>query len=107
MCLFIAAYMGFMWMLLLVAHGQRDSKAFFLNRHIQKSFSEKIFDSMSLGDMFTWANTSLLSNLYGVYPGKMHLCHLYVHRGPEVTLSACRLKTLLTVCFSQELFWEE
>lgn len=25
---------------------------------------------MSLGEVFTWANTSLLSNLFGVYPGK-------------------------------------
>ncbi|CAK6964402.1 polycystic kidney disease protein 1-like 2 [Scomber scombrus] len=65
----ILTYMGFLWMLLLVAYGQRDPNAFFLNKHIRKSFSEDITDSMSLGDVFTWANTSLLNNLFGVYPG--------------------------------------
>ncbi|XP_070832678.1 polycystin-1-like protein 2 [Chaetodon trifascialis] len=65
----ILTYMGFMWMLLLVAYGQRDPNAFFLNRHIRNSFRRNITDSMSLGDVFTWANTSLLSNLFGVYPG--------------------------------------
>lgn len=57
-------------MLLLVAYGQRDPNAFFLNQHIQNSFSGNTSDSMSLRDVFTWANTSLLSNLFGAYPGK-------------------------------------
>ncbi|XP_034143251.1 polycystic kidney disease protein 1-like 2 [Esox lucius] len=65
----IIAYMGFMWMLLLVAYSQRDTNAFFLNQHIRQSFSQGISDSMTLSDVFTWANTSLLSNLFGVYPG--------------------------------------
>ncbi|XP_071754722.2 polycystin-1-like protein 2 [Centroberyx gerrardi] len=65
----ILTYMGFMWMLLLLAYGQRDPNAFFLSRHIRQSFSKGISDSMSLRDVFTWANTSLLSNLFGVYPG--------------------------------------
>jgi hypothetical protein len=30
----VAAYMGFMWMLLLVAYGQRDPNAYFLTEHI-------------------------------------------------------------------------
>lgn len=57
-------------MLLLVAYGQRDPNTFFLNQHIQKSFSNKISGSMSLNDVLTWANTSLLRNLFGKYPGK-------------------------------------
>ncbi|XP_045910422.1 polycystic kidney disease protein 1-like 2 [Micropterus dolomieu] len=65
----ILTYMGFLWMLLLVAYGRRDPNAFFLNQHIQDSFSREISDSMNLGDVFTWANTSLLNNLFGVYPG--------------------------------------
>ncbi|XP_037646091.1 polycystic kidney disease protein 1-like 2 [Sebastes umbrosus] len=66
----ILTYMGFMWMLLLVAYGQRDPNAFFLNRHIRGSFSGGISHSMSLGDVFTWAKTTLLSNLFSKdYPG--------------------------------------
>ncbi|XP_034549878.1 polycystic kidney disease protein 1-like 2 [Notolabrus celidotus] len=65
----ILIYMGYMWMLLLVAYGQKDPNAFFLNRHIRHSFSRGITNSMSLGKVFTWANTSLLGNLFGVYPG--------------------------------------
>ncbi|KAI3355890.1 hypothetical protein L3Q82_004434 [Scortum barcoo] len=69
MCPFVAAYVLFLWMLLLVAYGQRDPNAYLLNQHIRNSFSTAISDSMSLGDVFTWANTSLLNNLFGVYPG--------------------------------------
>ncbi|XP_068186396.1 polycystin-1-like protein 2 [Antennarius striatus] len=65
----ILTYMGFMWMLLLVAYGQRDPNAFYLNEHIRNSFTENIPDSMGLGDVFIWAETSLLSNLFGDYPG--------------------------------------
>ncbi|AWP12851.1 putative polycystic kidney disease protein 1-like 2 [Scophthalmus maximus] len=65
----IFIYTGFMWMLLLVAHGQRDPNAFFLHQHIRKSFGGGLSRSMSLGDVFAWANTSLLSNLFGAYPG--------------------------------------
>ncbi|XP_028258061.1 polycystic kidney disease protein 1-like 2 [Parambassis ranga] len=65
----ILAYMGFMWMLLLVAYGQRDPNAYFLTQHIRQSFSKGISDSMSIQDVFNWANTTLLSNLFGEHPG--------------------------------------
>ncbi|KAM8893485.1 polycystin-1-like protein 2 [Spinachia spinachia] len=65
----IVAYMGFMWMLLLVAYGQRDPNAYFLTQHIRQSFSRGISDSMSIQQMFNWANTTLLSNLFGEHPG--------------------------------------
>uniref|UniRef100_A0A3B3HKL2 Polycystic kidney disease 1 like 2a n=1 Tax=Oryzias latipes TaxID=8090 RepID=A0A3B3HKL2_ORYLA len=61
-------YMGFMWVLLLVAYGQRDPNAYFLTRHIRQSFSKGISDTMSIQDVFTWANTTLLNNLFGEYP---------------------------------------
>uniref|UniRef100_A0A3B4T5N7 Polycystic kidney disease protein 1-like 2 n=1 Tax=Seriola dumerili TaxID=41447 RepID=A0A3B4T5N7_SERDU len=61
-------YMGFMWMLLLVAYGQRDPNAYFLTQHIRQSFSKGISDSMSIQDVFSWANTTLLSNLFGERP---------------------------------------
>lgn len=69
----LSAYIGFMGMLLLVAYGQRDPNAFFLNQHIRKSFSSDISASMSVDDVLTWANTSLLRNLFGQYPGKWDL----------------------------------
>ncbi|KAM4743702.1 polycystin-1-like protein 2 [Anableps anableps] len=65
----ILAYMGFMWVLLLVAYGQRDPNAYFLSRHIRQSFSKGISNTMSIQDVFNWANTTLLTNLYGDYPG--------------------------------------
>lgn len=65
--------MGFMWMLLLVAYGQRDPNAYFLTQHIRQSFSKGISDSMSIQDVFNWANTTLLSNLFGDHPGNMAL----------------------------------
>ncbi|XP_024919509.1 polycystic kidney disease protein 1-like 2 [Cynoglossus semilaevis] len=65
----IFIYTGFMWMLLLVAYGQKDPNAFLLKQHIRTSFDPAISQSMSLRDVFQWANTSLLSNLFGNYPG--------------------------------------
>ncbi|XP_066568584.1 polycystin-1-like protein 2 [Amia ocellicauda] len=65
----ILAYIGFLWMLLLVAYGQRDPHAFFLTQHIEKSFTSGTSDSMSHQDVFTWVNTTVLSNLFGQYPG--------------------------------------
>ncbi|XP_072321390.1 polycystin-1-like protein 2 [Eucyclogobius newberryi] len=65
----IVAYMGFMWMLLLVAYGQRDPNAYFLTQHIRQSFSKGISDTMNIQDVFGWANATLLSNLFGDYPG--------------------------------------
>uniref|UniRef100_A0A3Q2DCI5 Polycystic kidney disease protein 1-like 2 n=1 Tax=Cyprinodon variegatus TaxID=28743 RepID=A0A3Q2DCI5_CYPVA len=47
----------------------RDPNAFFLNRHIRQSFSKRISNTMSIRDVFDWANTTLLRNLYGDYPG--------------------------------------
>lgn len=81
--------MGFLWMLLLVAYGQRDPNAFFLNQHIRDSFSADISDSMSLDDVFTWANTSLLSNLFGVYPGKKYTVHLGYFRNKRNEQGTC------------------
>ncbi|XP_054627000.1 polycystic kidney disease protein 1-like 2 [Dunckerocampus dactyliophorus] len=65
----ILAYMGFMWMLLLVAYGQRDPNAYFLTQHIRQSFSKGVADTMSIQDVFNWANTTLLSSLFGDHPG--------------------------------------
>ncbi|XP_048041522.1 LOW QUALITY PROTEIN: polycystic kidney disease protein 1-like 2 [Megalobrama amblycephala] len=65
----ILVFLGFLWMLLLVAYGQRDENGFYLTHHIRQSFSNGISDSMNHNDVFTWANTVLLSNLFGEYPG--------------------------------------
>ncbi|KAI5608598.1 polycystic kidney disease protein 1-like 2, partial [Silurus asotus] len=65
----ILIYIGFLWMLLLVAYGQRDPNAYYLTQHIQQSFKNGIADSMSYKDVFTWANTSLLNNVFGRQPG--------------------------------------
>ncbi|MGH0120311.1 UNVERIFIED_CONTAM: hypothetical protein FKN15_057213 [Acipenser sinensis] len=64
-----SAYIGFLWMLLLVAYGQRDPNGYFLTSHIRQSFTSDLSDSMKHGDFFNWANSTLLSNLYGPYPG--------------------------------------
>uniref|UniRef100_A0A8C9MUS2 Polycystin 1 like 2/pseudo n=1 Tax=Serinus canaria TaxID=9135 RepID=A0A8C9MUS2_SERCA len=65
----ILAYLGFLWMLLLVAYGQRDPNSYYLNKHIEDSFTDGFHDVYSYQDFFTWANTTLLKNLYGTYKG--------------------------------------
>ncbi|NXG55348.1 PK1L2 protein, partial [Hemiprocne comata] len=65
----ILAYLGFLWMLLLVAYGQRDPNSYYLNKHIESSFTDGFHDIYSYQDFFTWANTTLVKNLYGSYKG--------------------------------------
>ncbi|XP_056621432.1 polycystic kidney disease protein 1-like 2 [Triplophysa dalaica] len=65
----ILIYVGFLWMLLLVAYSQRDPNAYYLTQHIRQSFSNGISESMEQKDIFNWGKTSLLNNLFGQYPG--------------------------------------
>ncbi|KAM6057828.1 polycystin-1-like protein 2 [Chlamydotis macqueenii] len=65
----ILAYLGFLWMLLLVAYGQRDPNSYYLNKHIENSFTDGFHDVCSYRDFFMWANTTLVKNLYGSYKG--------------------------------------
>ncbi|KAM4767576.1 polycystin-1-like protein 2 [Cyanocitta cristata] len=65
----ILAYLGFLWMLLLIAYGQRDPNSYYLNKHIEDSFTDGFHDVYSYQDFFVWANTTLLKNLYGSYKG--------------------------------------
>ncbi|KAF1589543.1 UNVERIFIED_CONTAM: Polycystic kidney disease protein 1-like 2, partial [Eudyptes pachyrhynchus] len=65
----ILAYLGFLWMLLLVAYGQRDPNSYYLNKHIENIFTDGFHDVYSYQDFFTWANTTLVKNLYGSYKG--------------------------------------
>ncbi|XP_058257289.1 polycystin-1-like protein 2 [Hemibagrus wyckioides] len=65
----ILIYVGFLWMLLLVAYGQRDPNAYYLTQHIQQSFRTGIADSMTYKGVFTWANTTLLNSVFGQQPG--------------------------------------
>lgn len=71
---FFPAYLGFLWMLLLVAYGQRDPNSYYLNKHIEDSFTDGFHDVYSYQDFFTWANTTLLKNLYGSYKGADSHC---------------------------------
>ncbi|XP_004690218.1 PREDICTED: polycystic kidney disease protein 1-like 2 [Condylura cristata] len=65
----ILAYLGCLWMLLLVAYGQRDPSAYHFNRHLEHSFTQGFAGVMGFQDFFTWANTTLMSNLYSHHPG--------------------------------------
>ncbi|XP_067303965.1 polycystin-1-like protein 2 [Pseudorasbora parva] len=65
----ILVFLGFLWMLLLVAYGQRNENGFYLTEHIRQSFRKGISESMNHNDVFTWANDTLLSNLFGEQPG--------------------------------------
>ncbi|XP_003938130.2 polycystin-1-like protein 2 [Saimiri boliviensis] len=65
----ILAYLGFLWMLLLVAYGQRDPSTYHLNRHLEHSFTRGFSGVLGFREFFEWANTTLLSNLYGHPPG--------------------------------------
>ncbi|XP_021264638.1 polycystic kidney disease protein 1-like 2 [Numida meleagris] len=65
----ILAYLVFLWMLLLVAYGQRDPNSYYLNKHIESSFTDGFHDVYSYEDFFTWAKTTLVKNLYGSYKG--------------------------------------
>ncbi|XP_028731528.1 polycystic kidney disease protein 1-like 2 isoform X2 [Peromyscus leucopus] len=65
----ILAYLGFLWMLLLVAYGQRDPSAYHFNRHLEHSFTQGFSAVLGFREFFKWANTTLVKNLYGHHPG--------------------------------------
>ncbi|XP_002917769.2 LOW QUALITY PROTEIN: polycystic kidney disease protein 1-like 2 [Ailuropoda melanoleuca] len=65
----ILAHLGFLWMLLLVAYGQRDPSTYYFNRHLEHSFTHGFSAVLSFKEFFIWANTTLVSNLYSHYPG--------------------------------------
>ncbi|CAH2324536.1 polycystic kidney disease 1-like 2 [Pelobates cultripes] len=83
----ILAYLGFLWMLLLVAYGQRDPNSYYLNKHIEHSFTSDLEDVCSYKCFFTWANTTLINNLYGSYPG-------FVTDGNSKLVGTTRLRQL-------------
>ncbi|XP_069871843.1 polycystin-1-like protein 2 [Dipodomys merriami] len=65
----VVAYLGFLWMLLLVAYGQRDPSAYHFNRHLEHSFTQGFSAVLGFQGFFEWANTTLMNNLYGHHPG--------------------------------------
>ncbi|KAM6177463.1 polycystin-1-like protein 2 [Erethizon dorsatum] len=65
----ILVYLGFLWMLLLVAYDQRDPSAYHFNRHLKHSFSRGFSDMLGFREFFEWANSTLVNNLYGPHPG--------------------------------------
>ncbi|KAM4833715.1 polycystin-1-like protein 2 [Thomomys bottae] len=65
----ILTYVGFLWMLLLVAYGQRDPSAYHFNRHLEHSFTRGFSAVLGFQGFFEWANTTLMNNLYGHHPG--------------------------------------
>lgn len=67
------AYLGFLWMLLLVAYGQRDPNAYNFNRHLKHSFTQGFSAVLSFQEFFMWANTTLVKNLYSHHPAMVPL----------------------------------
>ncbi|XP_007516702.1 polycystin-1-like protein 2 [Erinaceus europaeus] len=64
----ILVHLGCQWMLLLVAYGQRDPSAYHFNKHLEDSFTQGFSDVLSFWGFFTWANTTLICNLYSCHP---------------------------------------
>ncbi|XP_051884649.1 polycystic kidney disease protein 1-like 2 [Pristis pectinata] len=83
----ILAYLGFLWMLLLVAYGQRDPHSYYLNKAIRNSFTSGFDDILSYNDFFKWANSTLISNLFGFYPG-------FVTDGNSKLVGSARIRQL-------------
>ncbi|XP_042196318.1 polycystic kidney disease protein 1-like 2 [Callorhinchus milii] len=106
----ILAYLGFLWMLLLVAYGQRDPNSYYLNKAIGNSFSHGFGDVLSYSDFFKWANNTLISNLFGSYPGfvtdgNSNLVGSARIRQLRVKRSSCpvpaKLRNSMTECHTQ------
>ncbi|XP_067853685.1 polycystin-1-like protein 2 [Heptranchias perlo] len=83
----ILAYLGFLWMLLLVAYGQRDPNSYYLNKAIENSFTSGFDDILGYSDFFKWANSTLISNLFGFYPG-------FVTDGNSKLVGSARIRQL-------------
>ncbi|KAM9046589.1 LOW QUALITY PROTEIN: polycystin-1-like protein 2 [Megaptera novaeangliae] len=65
----ILAHLGSLWMPLPVAYGQGDLSAYHFNRHLGHSFIRSFSAMLGFQDFFTWASTTLVSNLDSHHPG--------------------------------------
>ncbi|XP_038662286.1 polycystic kidney disease protein 1-like 2 [Scyliorhinus canicula] len=83
----ILAYLGFLWMLLLVAYGQRDPNSYYLNKAIENSFTSGFDDILGYNDFFKWANSTLITNLFSSYPG-------FVTDGNSKLVGSARIRQL-------------
>ncbi|XP_078399147.1 polycystin-1-like protein 2 [Cetorhinus maximus] len=83
----ILAYLGFLWMLLLVAYGQRDPNSYYLNKAIETSFTSGFNNILDYNDFFKWANSTLITNLFGFYPG-------FVTDGNSKLIGSARIRQL-------------
>ncbi|KAG7259854.1 hypothetical protein CRUP_015978 [Coryphaenoides rupestris] len=53
----------------ILSMGRRDPNAFYLSAHIRRNFCRHTSSSMTYGQVLSWANGTLLQNLFGYYPG--------------------------------------
>ena len=51
-------------------YSTQNSNRFYLRQAIHKSFSQRFSEIKLLKHFYTWANSTLLPNLYGDYRGK-------------------------------------
>ncbi|XP_067904987.1 polycystin-1-like protein 2 [Heterodontus francisci] len=65
----ILVHLVFLSLLLTIAYGEQNPNSFYLNRAINQTFTPSFNVIRSNNDFYTWANKSLLPNLYGSHKG--------------------------------------
>uniref|UniRef100_F1N3D1 Polycystin 1 like 3, transient receptor potential channel interacting n=1 Tax=Bos taurus TaxID=9913 RepID=F1N3D1_BOVIN len=66
----VLAQILFLTLLMTTVYSTQNSNRFYLRQAIHKSFSQRFSEIKLLKHFYTWANSTLLPNLYGDYRGK-------------------------------------
>ncbi|KAB0352067.1 hypothetical protein FD754_016924 [Muntiacus muntjak] len=66
----VLAQILFLTLLMTTVYSTQNSNRFYLRQAIHKSFSHRFSEIKLLKHFYTWANSTLLPNLYGDYRGK-------------------------------------
>ncbi|XP_052022317.1 polycystic kidney disease protein 1-like 3 [Apodemus sylvaticus] len=59
----------FLALLMMTVYSAKDSSRFFLHQAVRKRFSHRFSEIKAVEDFYSWANHTLLPNLYGDYRG--------------------------------------
>uniref|UniRef100_A0A8C2QYW2 Polycystin 1 like 3, transient receptor potential channel interacting n=1 Tax=Capra hircus TaxID=9925 RepID=A0A8C2QYW2_CAPHI len=84
----VLAQILFLTLLMTTVYSTQNSNRFYLRQAIHKSFSHRFSEIKLLKHFYTWANSTLLPNLYGDYRGKNTV------QGPRTHLSSFRFMSV-------------
>ncbi|XP_069072062.1 polycystin-1-like protein 3 [Pleurodeles waltl] len=87
----------FLAVIMIIAYAEKSPNGFYLNRAIQQSFTSNFDKVLDIDSFYSWANSTLFSNLYGTYQG-------FIADGNSFLLGGARIRQLRIIDDPRFLF---